>query len=200
MANPIDLCLLADVKTYLRIATSDTAQDAELARLITAASAAMGLEAGLGEREDGEPPTFKEEDYRDVFAGNGSTIQLLRQTPVRTVNVVEVDGVRIPRATSPTSGGFLSDTLAVHLRGYRFTRGIQNVAVRYSAGYAAGHPSLAALAQAAIELVALVFKTKDRVGIASETIGSMQTVSYVQQAMPSRTRALCGSFRMRVAV
>jgi hypothetical protein len=201
VADPRDLCALGDVKRYLDFTdpTAASTADAELARLITAASSAMVIEAKLPQREDGEAPTFFEDTYRETYHGTGATQMLLRWLPVTYVSSVVMHGVPIPRAATPTAAGFLFDTMAVYLRGYTFARGIKNIQVTYTGGFGADHPTRKALEQAALDLVGLVYRNKAQIGIASKHLGP-ETISFIQSAMPMRTRDLLARLEPKVAV
>lgn len=168
-----DLCALADVKAFLGITTS--ANDAVLSKLITNVSAAI---------ESFCNRTFASASYTENRNGLGGNRLFLANGPVSAVASVAVDGQAIPAAVG-TGDGFLFDETTVYLRGYCFNRGVQNVAVSYTAGFAAVP---ADVAQACIELVASHFAKRDRIDKASETLGTQQTISYSQADMPASVK------------
>lgn len=169
-----DLCALADVKAFLGITT--TANDAVLSALITNVSAAIESYCNR---------TFASTSYTETRNGQGGCRLFLANGPVTAVASVSVDGVAIPPAPDALSSGYLVDANTVYLRGYCFTRGVQNVMVTYTAGFAAVPGDVA---QACIESVAAHFAKRDRIDKASETLGTQQTISYSQADMPAAVK------------
>jgi hypothetical protein len=199
MADP--LATLVEVKRYLDFKPDPTAAsvaDEELTRLVAYATAALAGAAYLPPRDDGEPVSFAEDVYREHYDGTGTAILLLRRGPVSRVQKVLVDGTTIPRATHPTALGFVADRFAVYLRAYRFTRGVQNIEVLYTAGLPEGDPVLDELRQAAVDLVALVYRNKAQIGIQSKTLGP-EVITFMQQALPDRARSLAERLQRKVA-
>lgn len=139
MPSPYDLCALADLKTWLDLASDD--DDDLLGRLITQVSRATLafldraniLPAQLVEARDGR---------------NDSEI-VLRQWPVTSLASLTIDGVAIAAAPplvagGPHQSGYVLEAAEpappghmqrLALRGRLFTAGVQNVAVTYTAGY-----------------------------------------------------------------
>jgi hypothetical protein len=74
---------------------------------------------------------------------------------------------------------------------YVFSRGFQNVVVGYTAGYAATPPEIE---QACIELVALRYKERDRIGQASKNLAG-EVVSFAQKDMPADVQTMLAQYR-----
>ena len=74
-------------------------------------------------------------------------------------------------------GGKLNGNIVL-LFGHWFNRGLVNVSVSYTAGYAAPP---ADVAEAVMELVGLRYRGRDRLGKVTESIGGMATTSYTQR-------------------
>ena len=72
-----------------------------------------------------------------------------------------------------------------------FIRGVRNVAIVYRAGYATPPPEIT---QACIELAALRYRERERIGHASKSVGG-ETVAFVLDDMPAQTRTLLDRYR-----
>jgi hypothetical protein len=181
-----DLCTLPKLKTFLGIPSGSTADDALLGDLITAVSDWIVQEIGAPLLAD---------DYDSRFNGTGGWTLVLPQVPVTLVQLVTVDGATLPRAPTDIAAGWVHDDVAVYLRGYRFTKGVQNVRVVRTAGFDADTlPPM--IAQTCIDLCALVYKSKDRIDVQSKTLAG-EVITYMQRAMPDRAiRTLQGLRRI----
>lgn len=170
-----DLTSVADVKTYLgiQVVTDDTL----LAQLVTRASAAV--EAWCGR-------SFASTSYSESYNGRGGDVLPLRHAPVTAVASVTIDGLVLSPSPAIGQRGWMLDGNVLRLVGACFTCGVQNVAVQYTAGYTV-LPS--DVVQATIDLVALKFKQKSKVGNASETIGQ-QTTAYTFGRIPADVQAV----------
>jgi hypothetical protein len=111
--------------------------DGTVAALVTAASTAVQNFIGY---------QLASATYTRTFNGANSDRILLPDRPVTAVTAVTIDTIAVPQAVLPTPG-FLWDSKFVYLAGYsdsyrgygyvsRFNRGIQNIVVTYTAGYA----------------------------------------------------------------
>lgn len=168
------LCQLSDVQAYLGDSAASSA--AVLGTLIQNASAFI---------EQFCNRTFAIANYTETRNGNGGNRLFLMNGPIVTVTAVSVDGQTVAAAPSVTANGWVNDDSIVYLRGGCFTRGVQNVTVAYSAGFAA---TPADVSQACIELVAEKFAKRNRIDKASETLGTQQTQAYIQSDMPARVK------------
>lgn len=173
-----DLCALADVKTYLGI--TDASTDSVLTALVSNASAMI---------ESFCNRAFAQATYTDTLNGTGKAQMCLPNSPVTAVASLSVDGMSVPPSADTTLSGYVFDALSVYLRpgGYpcAFTKGIQNVTVTYTAGYAVVPLDVA---QACIEMVAYKFAKRSRIDKASETLGTQQTISFSQADMPAQVK------------
>lgn len=177
------LCQLSDVKTQLGI--TDTNTDAVLTTLVTNASAFIETYCNR---------TFAQAPYTETRNGGCGQKMFLLNGPVVSVASVSVDGQAVPVAPDAVSYGFVWDNMTVYIRPgqgsyggpMEFTKGIQNVTVTYTAGFAAIPLDVA---QACIELVALKFAKRQRIDKSSETIGGQQTQAYSMADMPAQVKA-----------
>lgn len=184
------LCSVADVQAY-------TGQDsANLTALITTL---IGNASTLIESICSR--VFEQTTYTETRNGNGAPMLFLRQGPIISVSSLQIDGVSIPAATSPVSYGYVFDDRRLYLRGNAgisatvkgtpggypigFSRGVQNIAVQYIAGYAT---IPADLNQACVELVADMLAKRARIDLKSQSLGQNDTVSYNLVDVPPRVK------------
>lgn len=122
----VDLTTLAAAKTYLAGVSVTPPADGVLQELITAISAE--LQRFLSRR-------LPSQTYSLNVNGRGDYALFLPNTPITAVDLLMIDNAAIDAA--PSGGaGYIINPDAIYLRGYSFSRGIQNVAVTYTAGYA----------------------------------------------------------------
>ncbi|HJU15718.1 MAG TPA: head-tail connector protein [Stellaceae bacterium] len=195
-----DLCTLADVKAWLNTggpsAPFPSLEDALLARLITAASQAIQswlgrpiLAADWTETRDGLAGAYGAQESRFPFG----------VTPCSAVALVVVDGVAVPPVpnTAPArsyaaQAGYVFSPTQLVVRGYCVPRKAQCVLMQYTAGYASVPPDIA---QAAIEVVALRYRARTRIGEVSKRIGS-EVVSYDRSDIPAAVKAMLQPYRL----
>lgn len=141
MADPLtDLTSVAAATPYL--AAAGLAAPADLDAIVTAVSAEMQSYASRN---------FVSQDYSVTLNGLGGVRLVLPNTPVTAIKSLTVGNLTIPAAPDAVSYGYVADEWGVWLRGYDFCRGIQNVALTYTAGYTAIPMDLQ---EAALEAVA----------------------------------------------
>lgn len=105
--------------------------------------------------------------------GNGNTKMVMQDDPIISVSSVIIDGNTISPSVNGAWGYLFSDT-TVYLIGYRFCHGVMNVTIAYQAGYATVP---AWIEQACIDLVALKYKERDRIGLNSKSLAT-ETITY----------------------
>jgi hypothetical protein len=180
-----DLTALADVKTWLQTAPGQfpSIDDDLLTRLITAAS--QFIQVRLGRR-------IAPVDYLEVRDGTGGQRLQFGMFPVSAVLSLSIDDRPIPPAPDTTTTGYSFTSTQLIVRGYCFTGREQNVIVSYTAGYPVVPPDIA---QACIELVALRYRERTRIGEVSKHLGG-QTVSYLQKDVTPAIAAVLEQYRM----
>lgn len=200
-----DLCLLSDAKIYLGV--SDVGQDAIIQRLITAQSDWMNQVLSRN---------LTSQSYvNEIYDGNGNGVIIARNYPVTAVLGITVnnnpsgqagDAFRGDVPNFQFNGGnnvgtgikaYTANQIAfagrqIYLldQSIQFFRGKRNVMVSYTAGFAV---IPASLQQACLELVALRYKEKDRVGISTQTLAG-QTISYARTAAPDSVMRIMAQF------
>jgi len=85
-----DLCQLEDVKAWISVPDSVSANDDMLARLITATSYDFL-------REINRPDFFPAQDYTETREGDGGDSIVLRHWPLNSVEDVRINDVSLPR-------------------------------------------------------------------------------------------------------
>jgi hypothetical protein len=186
-----DLTTLADVKAWLQTGQTGfpPTDDALLIRLVTAAS--QYIQTWLNRQ-------IVQSDYIEVRDGTGGQRLQFGCFPVSAVQSLTIDGMTIPPAPPPApntglTSGYVFSPTQLAVRGYRFMRGAQNVVVIYTAGYPAVPPEIA---QACVELVALRYRERTRIGEVSKSVGSGETVTYAQKDMSSPIMTLLEQYRL----
>jgi hypothetical protein len=181
-----DLTSITNVEAWLGLAPGNS-DEATLERLITAVSNAT---------ESYCSRTFAETDYTETRDGSGGYRLTFRNTPVTAVSSVTIDGDAVmPSPGAPQSGYLFSDT-ALTLIGQKFCRGLMNVFIAYTAGYATTPGDLE---QAVIDWIAHVYREKDRIGFTSQNLAG-QVTSYLIRDMPPRVATLLAPYKRRVPV
>lgn len=164
-----DLTSLANVKAWIGVTT--TTDDALLTRLVSAVSTAVQNRLNR---------TIASTGYTETRNGNGRVALQLTNYPVTAVASVTVDTTVIAARTAPTAAGFTFDERLVYLQGYCFTKGQQNVAISYTAGYAATPLDLE---QATIEICALKYQSRTRIGLGSKGLAG-ETTTFLKDVPP----------------
>ncbi|MBV9858751.1 MAG: phage gp6-like head-tail connector protein [Alphaproteobacteria bacterium] len=182
-----DLTTLADVKAWLQTGANPypSTDDLLLTRLIGAASGF--IQSWLGRQ-------IASGDWFEQRNGAGGRALAFANVPVTQVLSVTIDGLVIPPV--PIDGGFgagyLFTPTELVLRGYVFTRGVGNIQLIYTAGFALPPPEIA---QACIELVAQRYKERSRVGEVSKALGGGETVSFSQKDMSDDVKTILQQYR-----
>jgi hypothetical protein len=181
-----DFTTLSDVKAWLQNGQSSfpTTDDALLSRLITAAS--QYIQTWLNRQ-------IPLADYVEVRDGTGGHRLQFGCFPVVTIQSLTVDGQMIPQAASICAAGYSFSASQLSVRGYKFCRGAQNVVIAYTAGYATIPPDIA---QACIDLVALRYRERTRIGEISKSLGGIETVSFSQKDLSDSIKTLLQQYRL----
>ena len=163
------LTTIESVKSYLSI-TSE-ADDAVIARLVQACSEYIQswLTRDLGLQE-----------YTDIFDGTDGNTHMFSAYPVANVTNLKINNRDIPSAQDQTQSGFILAERKLALRGYYFTKGLMNCSVTYTAGFVEIPKDIE---QAAIEMIAIRYRSRDRVGVVSKSLAG-ESITFDQNDMP----------------
>lgn len=178
-----DLTSTAAVKAYLGI--TETAADGLIAKLVAAVSHAVATYCDR---------SFASSSCTYVTSGKGGTSLVLPESPVTAVTSLTIDGATVGARTFVGGAGYVLMSPVLMLDGgLRFTRGIANVSVAYTAGYS---EIPADLDFAVVETVASWFKRRMRVDEQSKSIGAAgETVSFAMGEMPQAARFIVDQYR-----
>lgn len=129
----------------------------------------------------------------EVMDGHGGPRLFLKYTPIISVSLVKVAGITYSAATAggTDTGYFFDPSGLLRLRNSTFARGIGNVQITYTAGYATAP---AAIERACVRIVGWRYKEKDRLGHASKGIGG-ETVAYQTAAAAEDVLKVLDSFK-----
>lgn|GEM_PF-310708 len=170
-AGSRDLVTLDAVKTWLGIA--DDKSDVLLQRLITAESQTI-------EKAINRPILATERT--DFITGYGSTTIMPPATPIQSIEKVLIDGAEVK---------IRHDNLTI----WRADNGPWPRRSRIQVTYTAGYDAVPFdLEQACIELVALHYRERERIGHQSKSIAG-ETVSFITSAMPASVTARIAPYR-----
>jgi hypothetical protein len=177
-----DLCAPSDVQAFLSLAANQ--DEALLQTLCTAASAFVisALNRNL-----------LQASYTETRNGHGGDRLPLYQYPVTAVSSVTIDGVAIPPAPGPLASGYVFDEAMVYLRGYCFSRGVQNVVIAYTAGLADVPFDIA---QATVEIVAVKYKRRQNIEVSGKTLNG-ETISFTQADVPASAKSVLQNYMRR---
>jgi len=181
MSSPNDLTTLADLEAWLGLASGNQ-DEPLLARLITAASAYI---------ETWCDRAFASQGYSETRDGTGAQRMAFAQTPVTAVTSVVVSGLTILPGDATGAPGYYFTPTMLMLNGLVFARGLGNVRLAYTAGFATIPPEIA---QACIELTALRYRELGHIGTASKSVAGEST-SFVVKDMPPSVATVLASWR-----
>lgn len=128
--------------------------------------------------------------YTETRNGLGGDRMVMCNTPITAVSSVAIDGKPLALSTSPHMFGYVFDASQIYVRGVVFPRGVQNVTISYTAGYAA-YP--AEVVQATIEIVAAKYKRRTNIEVSGKTLNG-ETISFVQSDMPKSAQTALASY------
>jgi len=183
-----DLTTLENAKLWLNIDSSNANSDVLLSRLITAASKLLIVWLDRN--------SLLSASYSDVLDGNGHDGLHLKNWPITAVSSVTVNGIVVSLSTDGRTNGYVFDDKFLYILPAtnvgHFQKGIRNVLVSYTAGYAEVPFDVE---QACIELVALRYRERDRIGKKSESLNGQQTVSYSTRDLGDDIRKMLKNYR-----
>jgi hypothetical protein len=175
-----DLTTLTAAKDWLSIKTD--ANDALLTRLVSAVS--QFIQTWLDRQ-------IAVQDYTEMRDGHGGNRLAFANYPVTAVAAVLVDGRAIPASPDFLTPGYRFTPTMLILEGYVFTRGSGNVALTYTAGYAA---TPLELEQACLELVAARYKERDHIGQDAQSMQG-QNVTFSTRDLPADVATVLGNWK-----
>ncbi len=176
-----DLTTLADLEQWLDLPAGN-ADEPLLSRLITAASDYIQTWCAR---------SLASQSYTETRDGTGGARLAFLQTPATAVASLIIDGQAIPPGDAASTPGFYFTPTLLNLNGYLFRRGLSNVVISYTAGFATIPPEIE---QAAIELIAWRYREIDRTGMAAKGIAG-ETTTFVIKDMPPSVATILAAYR-----
>lgn len=175
------LAALADVEAWLGLSAGNT-DEALLTRLLSSVSTWV---------ETWCSRVFEVTSYSEVRDGNGLCRMSPYVAPIVSVSGVMVGTVAVPAASAFGQPGWWLAGSTILLTGYEFCRGHANVLLNYSAGFAT---IPADIQQAVIELVAMRYKERSRIGLSSVHADG-ETTSYSLKDMPAQVATILAQYK-----
>jgi hypothetical protein len=172
-----DLTTIDRVKAFADV--RNDASDALLTDLVTGASAYV---------KQWLARSLHQAVYTMWFDGTGGDVMFLPEWPVVSVSTVSIDERVIQPASGPKETGYRWDKYSVWLNNDRWSRGRGNCLIGWTAGYT-DQTMPRDIVEAVTELVALVYRDRDRLGLVSKSM-SGETTSYMQSAMTRRIESM----------
>lgn len=182
---------LAELKEWLSIPPATTTSDALLTRLLDDATSFLNTQMNRD--------TLASTGTTENRDGSGKARMMVRDIhPVTAVSSVVINGQSVPASTSWDMAGYVFDTHSIQLRGRVFDKGVQNVALSYTAGYTTIPGDVR---QACIELAGFKFRTKDTssAGWVSKSLAG-ETVSFSQKDVSASVRSVIDQYKAVYAV
>lgn len=180
--SPIDLTTVADVKSYAFPTLVSPSADAELQKLITAYSQGFATFIGY---------PLLSAALAETYNGSGTVSMVLRRVPVTAVGSILLNDKPLTLTTTSAAYGYQvdGDSGVVYMTGgAKFTQGVRNVVVTYTAGYSLPVGCPQDLAQACVEAVADSYQRSQRLGYISKAIAG-EVTAYSMAAMPAASKA-----------
>ena len=189
--------------------------DQVIGKLITSASNYWLWATGKG--GGGQVPTASPfvapQPYNEWYNGNGNLQLFLKQTPITTVTLLQINGVTVPASAGWSNPGYVIDgegkSLLIRSNGvsgrggygfgsvgrgcgYGFSNGVQNINVQYSAGFNGVPPDVL---DGCTEMVAVNFQRRRYLdqdqNAAPQTIG---TITYSKLEVPKRVASIMDNY------
>ena len=185
--DPADLTTVANLAGWLNLANLADPVPDQLQRLVTAVSNWM---------QSWMSRTIRSLAYNETLDGHGGNRLVLGNAPVTAVSSVTVDGQAIPPSPGFGQAGYVFTSTAIILTGSLFNRGDANVQVSYTGGFGTTPPDLE---QACLELAALKWSERSRIGHVSKSLGG-ETVTFMVKDMPDSVRTTLAKYDSVVPV
>lgn len=186
--SPNDLVTVAQVKSYLGIKDVDASADVLLQTLITAASVWMVNQLHR---------PIKQGTFTDKLNGDNTAAITLPRAPVTAISSLKIDGEPIDVQTIVNEPGYVLLNNRVYLVGYLFTAGVANIEVSYTAGYTTVPEDLVL---GCLDLVAYVYRSRDRHGVQSRSVPSGETITFRAEDVPFMTKFALDAYRTVLGV
>jgi hypothetical protein len=194
-----DLCLLADLKTRLKIPPTNTNADVELQALIDQCSTDFHNAANR--------VNLFTQTYTEQRDGQGGRKMVLLNTPIQSVTSLTISNFVVRQSPDGVQPGFVFDSTTLKLVHHVFIPGYGNVLINYSAGF--GPQSGLTLGDPAfpddIELAVLDwcerrYRIRQNSGMTSKHLATGESVTFDKEDMPENTARVIERYKRRVPI
>lgn len=174
------LTTVANVKAYLGVAGS--ADDALIENLIDRVTNFIQKYCNR---------KFTKSNYDEYYDGSGAGYLFLPNYPIVSVSLLEIDGI----IKTSTDYAIYVDAGMIRLKNGKFSEGVLNVHVLYTAGYSTIPKDLE---QACTELVAMKYYSRgtEKFGVTARNFGEGGTISY-ERTLPAEIADVLDLFKRR---
>ncbi|MBI2560299.1 MAG: phage gp6-like head-tail connector protein [Planctomycetes bacterium] len=134
---------------------------------------------------------FIRSTYDEYYDGNGTVYLFLSSYPIVSVELLEIDAI----AKASADYAIYADAGMIRLKDGKFSEGVLNVHVTYTAGYASIPKDLE---QACTEIVAMKYYNRgtEKFGVTVRNFGEGGAVSYAS-TLPSEIKDVLDLFKRR---
>lgn len=169
----------------LKVFLSITHSEDDLALYQAAVAGSRWFENQIGR-------TVRAADYVELQDGTGGRLIVPSNPPLISVatNGVTVNGTTFPLSTGYGVAGYYLNGSVIRLRDLFVSQGYGNVAIQYRGGYESVPDDIR---QAVLEVSAIMYRERDRIGIQSKTLGG-EPVSFYY-APPARVVSTVEAYR-----
>lgn len=175
--------LALDSSAFANYTGGGQIEDAATLRLVAGASAA--IEQWCNRR-------FAAAERTEIFDGRGDTWLRPGEGPILSIASLSIDGAAISPITGDAAGWYLdSGRGRILLRGLLFSRGVQNIALTYTAGF---DPIPEDVQTACLELAQHRRAERTSRGVQSESLAG-QSITWGARAMPWSVEKALDSYR-----
>ena len=200
MPAPTSYALLADLHTYLNIPTAENTDDTLLQAMLDAATGMIQAYLSYD---------MASQVYTEQRNGWNTTVMKTYNRPIISVQSVTVDGQAIPAAANSQQPGYMFDQFCIFFTnanpvqtvpGFNnspsiFTRGMGNVILAYTAGYATIPPVVQFVCKS---IAARMYKRTSRIGEKSKSIGGQTTASYDDTQLTNEEKMVLDRYKLVV--
>lgn len=180
-ANEIDLTTVQNAIAYLP--EMMTAPPSLIQRLVTSSSSFIQTHLDR---------IFTIKTCTENRNGNGHAVMPFYDYPVVALNSLVIDGQSIsPYVQGSGTIGYLFDIKTLYLKNGVFSKGIQNIAINYDAGY---QTIPYEIEQVTIDLIALKYKQRERIGLLSVHMGT-ETTTYSRTDLTEDAKRLLQQYQ-----
>jgi hypothetical protein len=201
----LDLCLLADLKTRLKIPSTNTNADAELQALIDQCSTDFHNAVNR--------TNLFTQSYTERRDGQGGRTLVLRNSPIQSIVSLTVSNLVILQSPDGVQPGYVYEQAeqgqdispTLKLVAYRFIPGYGNVLITYTAGFGTqanltlGDPNFPDdIELAVLDWCELRYRQRPAAGMDSKRLATGESVTYDRREMPDSTKRVIEHYKRRV--